>query len=91
LTSWLLPGTWLMHSAAAAALLLLLHMLMSSALQKNTFQDFLAAARHLVDAGYTSRQGLAVWGRSAGGLTLGASLNMDTGVSEVLGLECLVV
>jgi hypothetical protein len=51
--------------------------------QKSTFHDFLAVGRHLVDAGYTSREGLAVWGRSAGGLTLGASLNMDPGVSPM--------
>ena len=35
--------------------------------KKNTFHDFLAAARHLVETGYTSKERLALWGRSAGG------------------------
>jgi hypothetical protein len=57
--------------------------------QENTFHDFLAVARHLVEAGYTSRAGLAVWGRSAGGLTLGASLNMDPGVSAAEQMQAV--
>jgi oligopeptidase B len=42
----------------------------------NTFTDFIACASHLVDQGYTSPSRLAIRGRSAGGLLIGAVLNM---------------
>ncbi len=42
----------------------------------NTFTDFLAAAEHLVEQGFTSRERLAIRGGSAGGLLIGAVLNM---------------
>jgi hypothetical protein len=41
-----------------------------------TFDDLRAAARHLVHARYTSPARLGLWGRSAGGLTLAAAINM---------------
>jgi len=41
----------------------------------NTFTDFVACATHLIDEGYTSPDGLAIRGRSAGGLLIGAVLN----------------
>jgi oligopeptidase B len=41
----------------------------------NTFTDFVACASHLVDEGYTSSRRLAIRGRSAGGLLIGAVLN----------------
>lgn len=44
--------------------------------KKNTFTDFVACARHLIAEGYTSRERLAIMGRSAGGLLIGAVLNM---------------
>ena len=44
--------------------------------KKNTFTDFVACARHLIDEGYTSRERLAIMGRSAGGLLIGAVLNI---------------
>ena len=40
--------------------------------KKNTFTDFIACARHLINEKYTSREKLAVNGRSAGGLLMGA-------------------
>jgi oligopeptidase B len=40
--------------------------------KKNTFTDFIACARHLIHEKYTSREKLAVNGRSAGGLLMGA-------------------
>ncbi len=43
----------------------------------NTFTDFLACATHLVDSGYTSRDRLGIEGGSAGGLLIGAVLNLD--------------
>lgn len=42
----------------------------------NTFTDFIACADHLVGQGYTSPSRLAIRGRSAGGLLIGAVLNM---------------
>ena len=42
----------------------------------NTFTDFIAVAEHLAGAGYTSPQKLAIQGGSAGGLLVGAVINM---------------
>ncbi|HEY9290538.1 MAG TPA: S9 family peptidase, partial [Microlunatus sp.] len=42
----------------------------------NTFTDFVAAARYLVSAGYTSVDRLAARGGSAGGLLMGAVANL---------------
>ncbi len=44
--------------------------------KRNTFEDFIACARHLVTQGYTSPERLAIRGRSAGGLLIGGVLNM---------------
>jgi oligopeptidase B len=41
----------------------------------NTFNDFIACAGHLVDQSYTNSSRLAIRGRSAGGLLIGAVLN----------------
>ncbi|TMC02188.1 MAG: S9 family peptidase, partial [Chloroflexi bacterium] len=41
----------------------------------NTFRDFLACARELIAQGYTSPEHLAIRGRSAGGLLIGAVMN----------------
>jgi oligopeptidase B len=43
--------------------------------KRNTFDDFVACAEHLVALGYTVPQRLAMRGRSAGGLLIGAALN----------------
>jgi oligopeptidase B len=46
-------------------------------LQKtSTFTDFIACAEHLVKLGYTTPRRLAIRGRSAGGLLIGAVLNL---------------
>ncbi|MGW5359702.1 S9 family peptidase [Actinopolymorpha pittospori] len=42
----------------------------------NTFTDFVAVADYLVDNGWTTREGLAIRGGSAGGLLIGAVLNL---------------
>ncbi len=43
----------------------------------NTFTDFNDCARHLIDEGYTSREKLFAKGGSAGGLLMGACMNMQ--------------
>ncbi|HNE85482.1 MAG TPA: prolyl oligopeptidase family serine peptidase, partial [bacterium] len=45
--------------------------------KKNTFTDFIACARHLVSQGYTTPAQLAIMGGSAGGLLMGAVINMQ--------------
>lgn len=44
--------------------------------KKNTFTDFINAGQFLVEAGYTSSDHLYAYGGSAGGLLMGAILNM---------------
>ncbi len=44
--------------------------------KKNTFTDFIACAEYLVAQGYGSKDRLVIEGRSAGGLLMGAVLNM---------------
>ncbi len=57
--------------------------------KKNTFVDFIYIIKHyLFKKGITSRDKLAIWGRSAGGLLIGAVLNMcpDICAVAVLGV-----
>jgi len=44
--------------------------------KKNTFTDFIAAAEHLLAEKYTTKDGLFAQGGSAGGLLMGAVVNM---------------
>jgi oligopeptidase B len=44
--------------------------------KKNTFTDFIACAEYLLAQGYGSKDRLVIEGRSAGGLLMGAVLNM---------------
>ncbi len=44
--------------------------------KKNTFTDFVACAEHLIAEGYTSRERLFAMGGSAGGLLMGAVVNL---------------
>ncbi len=44
--------------------------------KRNTFTDFIACAEHLIAEGYTSTPKLAIMGRSAGGLLVGAAMTM---------------
>jgi oligopeptidase B len=44
--------------------------------KRNTFEDFIACAQQLVADGYTAPDRIAIRGRSAGGLLVGAVLNM---------------
>ena len=45
-------------------------------LKKNTFLDYVACAKHLIDQRYTYKSGICFYGGSAGGLTGGALANM---------------
>lgn len=42
----------------------------------NTFTDFIACARHLIDQGVTSADRLAIRGGSAGGMLIGVAVNL---------------
>lgn len=44
--------------------------------KKNTFNDFIDCAEHLIAKNYTSKQNLYAMGGSAGGLLMGAVINM---------------
>ncbi|MEE9442351.1 MAG: S9 family peptidase [candidate division Zixibacteria bacterium] len=48
--------------------------------KKNTFSDFIACAEHLISEGYTSPEKLIIGGGSAGGLLIGAVVNMRPGL-----------
>ncbi len=51
--------------------------------KKNTFIDFIQTADFLVAKGITTRDKLACWGRSCGGLLISASLNMRPDLCKV--------
>jgi oligopeptidase B len=42
----------------------------------NTFRDFIAAAEHLIDAGFTKKGAIVAQGGSAGGMLMGAVANL---------------
>jgi oligopeptidase B len=48
--------------------------------KKNTFTDFIDCGRGLVERGYADRDRLFAMGGSAGGLLMGAVINMDPGM-----------
>jgi oligopeptidase B len=50
----------------------------------NTFTDFIACAEHLIREGYTSSDRLGIEGISAGGLTIGAVVNMRPDLFKVV-------
>jgi oligopeptidase B len=51
--------------------------------KQNTFTDFIACAEHLVFNQWTSKENLAIWGESAGGLLVGAVINMNPTLCQV--------
>jgi len=51
--------------------------------KKNTFTDFITCAEHLINEGYTSTDGLVISGGSAGGLLIGAVINMRPGLFKI--------
>ncbi|NMP21301.1 S9 family peptidase [Sulfobacillus harzensis] len=52
--------------------------------KRNTFTDFIAVAQHLIDQDYTTPKMLAARGRSAGGLLMGAILNLHPELFQVV-------
>jgi oligopeptidase B len=52
--------------------------------KKNTFTDFIACAEHLLAHKYGSTDKLCINGRSAGGLLMGAALNMRPDLFKVV-------
>ncbi|MFQ5719883.1 MAG: S9 family peptidase [Acidobacteriota bacterium] len=52
--------------------------------KKNTFTDFISVAEHLIEAGLTSADQLAIEGGSAGGLLMGAVVNMRPDLFHVV-------
>lgn len=52
--------------------------------KKNVFEDFIAAAEFLKDKGYTSKEYLALSGRSNGGLLVGATMTMKPDLARVV-------
>jgi oligopeptidase B len=52
-----------------------------------SFSDFTACAEHLVATGRTSRDRLAAQGGSAGGLLMGAAINLDRGLWRAVVLQ----
>ena len=51
--------------------------------KKNTFIDFIDTAKYLIKHEYTSRDKLAIWGRSCGGLLITSVLNMEPDLCKV--------
>ncbi len=54
--------------------------------KRNTFTDFIACAEHLIEERYTSSSRLAIQGGSAGGLLIGAVINMRPDLFRVAHL-----
>ncbi len=52
--------------------------------KQNTFSDFIAVAEHLIEQGYTRPGRLAIEGGSAGGLLLGAVVNLRPALFRVV-------
>ncbi len=52
--------------------------------KRESFTDFVSCARELVRQGWTTRERLAAMGRSAGGLLMGAIVNLAPGLFEVV-------
>jgi oligopeptidase B len=51
--------------------------------KRNTFHDFIETAHALMDRKVTTRDKLAIWGRSFGGLLISSVLNMEPDLCKV--------
>ncbi|MCK6477781.1 MAG: prolyl oligopeptidase family serine peptidase [Phycisphaerales bacterium] len=52
--------------------------------KQNVFDDFQAAARHLIERGYTSHEKLAIMGGSNGGLLMGATFTQQPQLAKAV-------
>lgn len=52
--------------------------------KQNVFDDFYAAAQHMIDRKYTSREKLAIMGGSNGGLLMGATFTQHPGLCKAV-------
>jgi oligopeptidase B len=52
--------------------------------KKNTFTDFISCAEHLIELGYTDKENLVTNGGSAGGLLMGAIVNMRPDLFKIV-------
>lgn len=52
--------------------------------KKNTFTDFIDVSKFLIEEGYTSSEHLYAMGGSAGGLLMGAIVNMEPGLYKAI-------
>ncbi len=62
--------------------------------KKNTFMDYIQAAKYLISEGWTNPAKLVIRGGSAGGMLIGAALNLEpelfkAAVAEVPFVDCL--
>jgi oligopeptidase B len=55
--------------------------------KRNTFTDFIAAAEHLITAGYTTPDRFVIQGGSAGGLLMGAAVNLRADLFKAVVAE----
>ena len=55
--------------------------------KKNTYNDFIACAKLLIDSGYTSNKKLAIMGGSAGGMLVTTAVNMNPGLFKCVVAE----
>jgi oligopeptidase B len=63
------------------------------AMKMNTFTDFIACLKHLIDGKYTTAKKMSIEGRSAGGLLMGAVLNLRSDLfnAAIVGVPFLDV
>jgi oligopeptidase B len=55
--------------------------------KRNSFTDFVAVEKHLLERRYTSHDALAIYGMSAGGMLVGAALNLAPSLPKVAVLD----
>ena len=55
--------------------------------KKNTFMDFISCSKHLITTNYTSKDKLIIRGVSAGGLLIGAVINIQPGLFKAAIME----